>query len=42
MGEIIVACFIGVWLTAAGIAAHKRLKKDYETIGGKTTEGKKR
>ena len=32
MGEIIVAVFIGIWLTAAGIAAYMRLKKDYKNM----------
>lgn len=32
MGEILVALFIGVWLTLAGVFAYKRLKKDYENI----------
>jgi len=32
MGEIIVSCFIGVWLTLAGVFAYKRLKKDYKDM----------
>ena len=45
MGEMIVACFIGAWLTTAGIIAYNRLKKDYETIDNnneKNMEGTKR
>ena len=33
MGEIIVSCFIGFWLTLAGILAYKRLQKDYQDEG---------
>ncbi len=33
MGEVMVACFIGVWLTVAGAAAYKRLRKDYNDTG---------
>ena len=32
MGEILVACFIGAWLTGAGIISYRRLKKDYENV----------
>ena len=32
MGEIIVAVFLGVWLTVAGIAAYKHLKREYKNI----------
>ncbi len=34
MGEIIVSCFIGAWLTLAGILAYNRLKKDYHDEEG--------
>lgn len=33
MGEILVALFIGIWLTATGVFAYKLLKKDYEDMG---------
>lgn len=33
MGEIFIACFIGAWLTVAGIAAHKHLRKEYGELG---------
>lgn len=33
MGEILVALFIGIWLTLAGVFGYKRLKKDYEDMG---------
>lgn len=32
MGEIIVSCFIGTWLTLAAVLAYKRLKMDYKDI----------
>jgi len=35
MGEILVACFIGVWLTLAGYAAYKQLQKEYRDEEGK-------
>lgn len=34
MGEIIVSCFIGTWLTLAGVLAYKRIKKDYQDMEG--------
>lgn len=37
MGEILVALFIGIWLTLAGMFAYRRLKKDYE--GMEDTKG---
>lgn len=33
MGEILVALFIGLWLTLAGVFSYRRLKKDYEGMG---------
>lgn len=34
MGEILVTCFIGAWLTVAGVTAYKRLTKDYQDLKG--------
>lgn len=42
MGEILVACFIGAWLTLAGLLSYKRLKKDYEEIEDEEMEGAKK
>ena len=33
MGEILVACFIGVWLTLAGVISYGQIKKDYSELG---------
>lgn len=35
MGEILIACFIGVWLTAANVVAYIQLKKDFKKKGNK-------
>ena len=32
MGEIIIACFIGVWLALAGVFGYKQIKKEYKDI----------
>ena len=35
MYETAVACFIGLWLAAAGVLSYKQLKKDYEHVEDK-------
>ena len=35
MGEIVIACFIGIWLVLAGVFAFRRLEKDYKEMESK-------
>lgn len=35
MGELAITVFIGVWLSAAAVAAYLRLKDDFGDIGDK-------
>lgn len=30
--EIVIALFIGVWLSGAGILAYRQLKKDFQEV----------
>ena len=43
--EYAIAIFVGVWISAAGILAYYRIKKDFadiESSGNKDKEGDKR